>query len=85
MVTKHVYTIDRVTRSEIPLATFRWTFNGMSAEYHDEDYHRTLEDVGIVVVVEERSRVLLPRDGRLFFENLERAFLGSQITFVRVT
>jgi hypothetical protein len=82
-VTRTVYSIDRSTGEEIQLATFELRGDQVVAEYRDDDYRRHVEDVGILIVVDGQERTLTPRDGRVFFDHLERALWQSQTTFVR--
>lgn len=82
-MTRTVYTIDRSSGAEIPLATFELQDEHLVATYHDEDYRRTIEDVGLLLVVDGEERTLRPKDGRVFVENLERGHWQSQVTFVR--
>lgn len=82
-MTKVVYEISHVGGDDRVLATFRMAGDRLVATYEDEGYKRLVEGVGFMIVVDGEDRSITTKDGRLFFDNLERFHWQSSTTFVR--
>jgi len=70
----------KLVRSEIigPLATFRLQGNKVHVTYHDDLYQEEMESRGVFV----GGIIVRPKDGRTFFNGLERAYANSSFIIV---
>ncbi len=76
-MTKTIMSIDYATRTRKPLASFTLAKGQVVAAYQSPKFERAMEATGIFIMLGKEMVTLWPTDGKVFWDNLEKAYANS--------